>query len=110
MTEPVEVRLVERAPGRKDAPLIDGAKNHWEATDRARARLELLAGDRIPSETLWAVIFSFMDIARARATYGPGEVPDELIHAASAAETEFIQVARKDLARPRAVTQFVSET
>jgi len=72
MTEPVEVRLVERPA--------------W-----------------------WNVHRTFMAIACARATCGPGEVPDELIHAASAAETQFIKAAREDLIKSGAVTQFVSE-
>jgi hypothetical protein len=110
MTEPAEVRLVERPEGRKAAPLIDGAGNHWEAVDSARARLELLAGDRIPGDTWRKVTRSVMDIARARATCGPGEVPDELIHAAATAEAQFIQAAREDLIRSGAVTQFVSGT
>jgi hypothetical protein len=110
MTEPAEVRLVERPEGEKAAPLIDGAGNYWEAVDTARARLELLAGDRIPSDTWWKVHRSFMAIARVRATCGPGEVPDELVHAAHTAETQFIQAAREDLIRSRAVTQFVSGT
>jgi hypothetical protein len=49
-----------------------------------------------------------MAIARIRGTCGPGEVPDELIHDAAAAETQFIQTAREDLIRSGAVTQFVS--
>lgn len=110
MTESAEVRLVERPGGKKAAPLIDGAGNYWEAVDSARARLELLAGDRIPSDALWDVHRSFMAIARFRATCGPGEVPDELIHAAAVAETQFIQAARDDLIRSGAVTQFVSGT
>ena len=83
--------------------------NHWEAVDSARARLELLAGDRIPSDTWWKVHRSFMAIARVRATCGPGEVPDELVHAAATAEAQFIQAAREDLIRSGAVTQFLSE-
>ena len=63
MTEPAEVRLVERPEGRKAAPLIDGAGNHWDAVDSARARLELLAGDRIPGDTWRKVTRSVMDIA-----------------------------------------------
>jgi hypothetical protein len=110
MSESAEVRLVERPGGEKAAPLIDGAGNHWEAIDTARARLELLAGDRIPSETWWEVHRSFMAIARVRATCGPGEVPDELMHTATTAETQFIQAAREDLIRSGAVTQFVSTT
>jgi hypothetical protein len=109
MHEPATVRLVERFGGRKAAPLIDGAGSHWEAVDSARARLELLAGDRISSDTWWAVHRSVMDIARSRGTCGPGEIPDELIHAAAAAETQFIQAARQDLIRSGAVTQFVPE-
>jgi len=110
MTERAEVRLVERPEGEKAAPLIDGAGNYWEAVDTARARLELLAGDRIPSDTWWKVHRSFMAIARVRATCGPGEVPDELVNAAHTAETQFIQAAREDLIRSGAVTQFVSAT
>jgi hypothetical protein len=110
MTEPTAVRLVERPEGRKAAPLIDGAGNHWEAVDSARARLELLAGDRIPSDTWWKVHNSFMAIARIRATCGPGEIPDELINAAYTAERQLIQAAREDLIRSGAVTKFVSGT
>jgi hypothetical protein len=109
MTEPTEVRLVERSGEQKTA-LIDGAGNYWEAVDNARARLELLVGDRIPSEAWRKVHGSFMAIARARATCGPGEVPDDLVHAAHTAETRFLQAARDDLVRSGAVTQFVSGT
>jgi hypothetical protein len=51
-----------------------------------------------------------MDIARIRATCRAGEIPDELIHAASAAEAQFIQVARDELIRSGAVTQSESGT
>lgn len=107
MHGPVEVRLVERPDGEKAAPLIDGAGNHWEAVDGARARLELLAGDRIPGDTWWGVHRSVMAIARIRGTCGPGEVPDELVHAAATAEAQFIEAARKDLIMSGAITQFV---
>ena len=39
MTEPVEVRLVERPEGEKAAPLIDKAGDYWESVDSARASL-----------------------------------------------------------------------
>lgn len=45
-----------------------------------------------------------MAIARARAACGPGQIPDDLIHAAAAAETEFIQAARDELIKSGAVT------
>ena len=90
--------------------MIDGARDHWEAVDSARVRLELLAGDRIPGDTLWGVHRSVMAIARIRGTCGPGEVPDELVHAASTAEAEFIKAAREDLIRSKAITEFVAGT
>jgi hypothetical protein len=48
-----------------------------------------------------------MAIARIRGTCGPGEVPDELVHAAATAEAQFIEAARKDLIMSGAITQFV---
>ena len=45
-----------------------------------------------------------MAIARARAACGPGQIPDDLIHAAAAAKTEFIQAARDELIKSGAVT------
>ena len=39
---------------------------------------------------------------------GPGEVPDDLVHAAAAAEAEFIQAARDELIRSGAITPLVS--
>jgi hypothetical protein len=104
MNEATEVRLVGRPGGEKTAPLIDGAGIYWASIDSSRARLEILAGDRIPSDTWWNVHRSFMAIARSRATCGPGEIPDELIHAASTVEAEFIQAARDELIKSGAVT------
>jgi hypothetical protein len=104
MNEATEVRLVGRPGGEKAAPLIDGAADYWASIDSSRARLEILAGDRIPSDTWWNVHRSFMAIARVRATCGPGEIPDELIHAASTAEAEFIQAARDELIVSGAIT------
>ena len=98
MTEPGEVRLVERAGGKKAAPLINGARDYWEAVEHARAKLELLAGDRIPQDMRRNVHQCFMAIARVRASCGPGEIPDSLVEAAQAAESAFLQAARKDLA------------
>jgi hypothetical protein len=104
MNEATEVRLVERPGGEKAAPLIDGAGDYWASIDSSRATLEILAGDRIPSDTWWNVHRSFMAIARVRATCGPGEIPDQLIHDAAAAEAEFIQAARDELIMSGAVT------
>ena len=104
MTEPVEVRLVERPEGEKAAPLIDKAGDYWESVDSSRASLEILAGDRIPRDKWRNVHYAFMAIARARAACGPGQIPDDLIHAAAAAETEFIQAARDELIKSGAVT------
>jgi len=109
MTEPTGVRLVGRPGGEKAAPLIDGAGGYWESVDSSRARLEILAGDRIPSDTWWNVHHSFMAIARMRATCGPGEVPDELIHAAASAEADFIQAARDELIASGAITPLASK-
>jgi hypothetical protein len=108
MTEPVKVRLVERPEGEKAAPLIDGAADYWESVDSSRATLEILAGDRIPSDTWWNVHYAFMAIARARAACGPGEIPDDLIHAASTAEKAFIQAARDELIKSGAITPLES--
>lgn len=43
----------------------------------------------------------FMAISRVPATCGLGEIPDELIHAASMAEARFIQAVRDELSGPR---------
>jgi hypothetical protein len=104
MTEPAEVRLVERPGGEKAAPLIDGAGDYWNSIDSAIARLEILAGDRIPRDKWRKVHRTFMDIARMRAACGPGEIPDELIDAAAAAEAEFIKTARDELIMSGAIT------
>jgi hypothetical protein len=109
MNETTEVRLVERPGGEKAAPLINGAVDYWESVDSSRARLEILAGDRIPRDTWWNVHRAFMAIARVRAACGPGEIPDELIHAASAAEAEFIQTARDELITSGAITPLTSK-
>jgi hypothetical protein len=110
MTEPTHVQLVKRPQGEKAAPLIDGAVSYWEAVDGARAKLELLAGDRIPSDIWWNVHRCFMAIARVRATCGPGEVPDELVHAANTSETAFIRAAREELVESGAITRFRPKT
>ena len=104
MTEPIEVNLVGRPGGEKAAPLIDGAGGYWDSIDSARARLEILAGDRIPRDTWRKVHRAFMAIARVRASCGPGEIPDEMIDSAAAAEAEFIQTARDELILSGAIT------
>jgi len=108
MTEPTEVQLVERPGSEKAAPLIDEAGGYWESIDSCRARLEIIADDRIARDKWRNVHRSFMVIAHIRASCGPGGFPDELIDAAAVAETDFIRAAQDELIETGAVTPHAS--
>jgi hypothetical protein len=102
-TEPVKVQLVHRRSGRQSIPVIAQAGIHWEAVENATAKLEILAGDRMSHEVWRTVIDRFYDVARARASCEPGEVPDEIVASARAAETQFAHAARQDLMKSGAL-------
>jgi hypothetical protein len=97
MTEPVKVRLIERAPGVPPTPVIDNVARYWESIENATAKMEIVGADGIPYDVWHAVRASFYDIARARANYELGEVPEEIVEAARAAEREFVRAVREDL-------------
>jgi hypothetical protein len=97
MTESVKIRLIERTPGVRATPVIDAAGRYWELVENATARLEIVAGDRIPRNVWHAIRVSLYDIAIARAHCGPGEVPDEIVEAARIADREFVRAVREEL-------------
>ena len=103
-TEPVKVTLVER-PGKLPVPVIERSASYWEAAESTGARLETLAGERVPRDIWHGVIRAFDDVARARASCGPGEVPDEIILRCQAAEKTFADAARQDLIKSGAASK-----
>ena len=96
ITEPMDVKLVPLSDG-DVRPVISGAVDQWRYSDDAVARLDLVAGDTSIDPVAVAVIDALYDLACARATYGPGEVPSELVQKCRRAEQAFARAAREDL-------------
>jgi hypothetical protein len=104
MTEPAVVRVV-KADGQPDhlgTPVVEGATRYWEAMREATARLEILMGPRSPVRAESRHVFAAISaVARARASCGPGEVPESIIQSAQHAEEVFADVVRQELEASR---------
>lgn len=101
MTQPMQVRVIERTDSRPGTPVIDEPGDHWAALDAAQAKLAILAGDSEPHHVSSEVLHGIYEIARARTIYAEGEIPDEIISIGRAAEKKFARAAREDLIRSR---------
>jgi len=101
LTEDVEVRLVEgsgRALG--PIPVIERSTAYWDAVETALSRVWLLGDpEGLVMEAARKLLTAFTAVATARATHGPGAVPQDVIDGVRAAERNFVQVAREDLAQ-----------
>jgi len=100
LTETVQVKLVRHVGrGNGNTPVIDDSTAHWEAVERARSTLEIWPSANNLMPRAGDVTAALYDVARARASCAPGEVPMPIVDVARKAEHEFAQAARVDLER-----------
>jgi hypothetical protein len=98
MTENITVKVVERPDG-SSTPVVSGSTRYWRAVATARARLHIIAdADTEIFHAAESVKDALDAVAKARATYGPGEIPMATLNRLRQAELEFARVARIDLA------------
>jgi hypothetical protein len=96
-TQPLTVELVGEKVHARGIPVINGAAKYWEAVESATAHIQILSASAVLARAIDQVRRSFYDLARARTTAGPGDVPDETVQAAKRAELQFAQAVQEEL-------------
>ncbi|WP_088317380.1 hypothetical protein [Kineosporia sp. R_H_3] len=93
-----EVRLTGAPDGRRlGTPLIEGAATHWDAVQSANARVQIIAWRTPVDRAAFHAMTDLLDVARARATYGAGQVPQPTVDWSHSVIQEFLDAVHADL-------------
>lgn len=97
--EPHRIRVVEGSGSpRGSIPIIDGADSHWDAVEKARSQLWIVAGyDSVVREASDRVMDAIYVITREQAAYPAGALPATVIDISRHAEQDFARLAHQDL-------------
>lgn len=97
--DPNQITVVEGSGSpRGSIPIIEGSDSHWDAVERARSRLWIVAGFDSPvREASDRVMDALYVIAREQAAHPAGALPAVVIDVSRNAEQDFARVAYRDL-------------